>query len=752
MLRQALTHLHQSGMALLVYLMLVPGISAQAQETTDKETPEESLCVYPPVKNIITPKTGKPANRTHLQADEADMSEQNYTQFSGSVIIEREGRRIEADKAKYSHQSENFNATGKVRYLTTDLEIKAKQANMNLKKNQGKLQDTDYRTLPDNTRGTAETITIDGPTRLNMDDATYTTCPPDNVAWELSASEITLDKESRQGSATHVVIDFMGVPFFYFPYLQFPLGDERMSGLLVPAFSISDKRGTEISLPLYWNIAPDLDATLTTHNMTRRGVMWETEFRYLNQNSQGQIELDYMEDDKLYGNNRRRTKWQHSSQADAGWSSSLNYQRVMDEEHLQDFGDDTGTTATTHLEQNASLNYNTQYWQFTSLVQDHQTLSGAKPYRKLPELKLASRFSDRDNSLNFNVNTEWTRFDHPDYDHPTSPVPITDRSHIQPYISLPLRSQAAFFVPKITGYYTQYELQHHKQPEKDEVLYRDVTVSTLDTGLFLERDTDFSGVPLVQTLEPRLFYVKAPYRDQSKFPLFDSGETAFSFDSLFQENRFTGIDRVGDTNQVTTALTTRFLHRDTGAELFSASIGRIHYLEDRDVGLNGNIEDDSVKSDMVARLAFKPAANWSISSDLQQNRETGETRYSTSRISYNRDNDHILTFGHRYRERELETRDVGLVWRFGPRWRFLAGNQYDIKNRRNYETIYGLNYDSCCWGLRIYHREYYNEQLTGPDKYENTLFLVLELKGFADFGQQDAVDTRLKQSIYGYSH
>lgn len=736
-----------------VLLMVSGMLFAEAATLPEKKTaqPRETLCVFPPVKNKPLPDTKTPANRTQLQADEADMSEKNITRFSGNVVIQREGRRIEANKARYSHNDENFDASENVRFLTDGMEIEANKAKMNLKKNQGTLQQARYRTLPENASGTAEKITVDGPSRLIMDEATYTTCPPGNVAWQLRASEIALDKESRQGTATHVVIDFMGVPFMYFPYLRFPIGDERMSGMLLPSFSISDQRGTEISMPFYWNIAPDIDATITAHNMTRRGVMWENEFRYLNEQSQGQIELDYIEDDQVFGNNRRRLKWQHTGQAGGGWSTALNYHKVMDEGHFNDFSSAPGDAATTHLEQSATLNYNAPYWQFTSLIQDHQTLAGAQPYRKLPELKLASRLAEPDNRLNFNASSEWVRFDHADYDNPASPKPITDRAHVQPSISFPLRNQAAFFIPKLTGYYTQYELKNYNNPEKDQTLYRDVTVASLDSGIFLERETQLGDIPLLQTLEPRLFYVYAPYRDQSKLPLFDSGQTPFSFDSLFQENRFTGIDRIGDSNRLTAALTTRFLHQKSGAELFSASIGRVYYYDKRRVGPAGNIEEDTNNSDIVARLSASPAPNWSISSDIQQNRETGDTRYSTSRISYQRDKDHILTFGHRYREGELETRDLGLVWRFGPRWRFLAGNQYDIRNQRNLETIYGLNYDSCCWGLRIYKREHYNELNTSPNKYENTLFLVLELKGFADFGQQDSVDTRLKESIYGYT-
>ena len=717
-----------------------------AQEPS-KQVPKEQdevLCVFPPVKDKALPDTKAP-KRTHLQADEADMSEKNITLFSGNVLIQREGRRIEADKARYSHQDENFDASGNVRFLTGEMEVEADKAKMNLKKNQGSLQQARYRTLPENANGTAEIITIEGPKRLAMEDATYTTCPPDKVAWELSASEITLDKESRQGSATHVVIDFMGVPFLYLPYLRFPLGDERMSGILFPSYAISDARGTEISVPYYWNIAPELDATITAHNMTRRGLMWENEFRYLNEQSKGQIELDYLEDDKVYGTNRKRLKWHHQAQAGAGWSTVLNYQEVSDTEHLADFGGNINSSSTTHLEQRATLSYNAPSWRFNALAQDFQTLSGDQPYRKLPQLTLASRLAEQDNRLNFNASTEWVRFDHTDESQSTA-----DRTHIQPVVSLPLRSQSAFFIPKVTGYYTQYELSENATQD-DKSPSRNLTVSSLDTGLFLERDTLVGDTPLVQTLEPRLFYVYAPYREQDDLPVFDSGQTAFSFDGLFRENRFTGVDRIGDTNHLTVALTTRFLHQQSGAELFSASVGRIYYYDDRRVTLPGSATATENNSDYVARLSMRPATHWSLSSDIQWDDDTESTRYSTTRLSYKRDKDHLLTFGHRYRKDELASRDLGFVWRFNPRWRFMAGQQYDLLNERDIETVYGLNYDSCCWGLRFLAREYYNGQINGQDTYDNAIYLVLELKGLSSFGDDKQSENILRQTIPGYT-
>lgn len=706
---------------------------------------DKSLCEYPPVDNAILTDPKVPANRTLLQADEADMSKKNYTRFSGSVIIQREGRRIEADKAEYSHKTENFDAEGKVRYLTSDLEVKAEQATMNLKKNQGALRGTQYRTLTENASGSADEIKIDGPSKLVLDGATYTTCPPGKEAWELSASEITLDKENRQGTTSHVLVKFMGVPFLYLPYLRFPIGDERMSGLLMPTFATSDERGTEISLPFYWNIAPDMDATITAHSMTKRGVMYENEFRYLNENSQGSIELDYLEDDKLLDTDRKRILWQHTAEAGEGWSLDMKYHKVGDNAHLTDFGSNINASSTTHLEQRATLNYNAQSWRLNLLAQDFQTLSGDQPYRKLPQLSLASRFQEPDNRLNFNAQAEWVQFDHTDESKLTA-----ERSHLQPEISLPLRSQAAFFIPKVTGYYTQYTLPEDA-PQTDKSPSRSMAISSLDTGLFFERDTSVGDTPLLHTFEPRLFYVYAPYREQADLPVFDSGLTEFSFNSLFRENRFTGIDRVGDTNRLTVALTTRYLHQKSGAELFSASIGRVHYYEDRRVTLPAGTIQTENNSDYVGRLAMRPATHWSLSSDIQWDDNERNTRYSTTRLSYQRDSDHLLSLGHRYRRDELSTAELGFVWRFSPRWRILGAYQYDNLNERPQETVYGINYDSCCWGLRFIAREYYNGTTSGQDMYDNAFYLVLELKGLSSFGGNKQAEGILQQTIPGFT-
>lgn len=750
------TFLHQCSIIIALLISAHTSLIAAEQASTDDpvqidEDSLEFLCKFPPVEK--TPLQGKeaPPDRTQLQADEADMSTKDTTRFSGSVIIQRDNRRIEADQADYFHQSEDFKASGHIRFFTSNLLVEGEKADMNLKKETGTIEQSQYRSLNKNARGTAEKFHIAGPNLIRLENGSYTSCLPGSNDWNLSASEITLNSESRQGTASHVVLEFMGIPFLYTPYMRFPIGEQRLSGLLYPSFSSSNRHGTEISIPYYWNIAPDMDATITPHNMTRRGLMLETEFRYLNKNSQGQIQLDYMEDDKVAELDRRQLKWIHSGAADSDWSGNLSFHEVGDDAFLVDFNDALGEPNASHLSQYAALNFNNSFLSFSSLVQDHQTLSGAEPYRRLPQLSLSSRFAEPNNELNFNIASQWVRFDHPD-----ETALLADRLHIKPTVRLPLHSNALFFVPKVSAHYTSYQYSENSESQTEQDPELSVPIYSLDTGIFLERDTSFGNTPLLQTLEPRLFYVYIPYHDQDDIPVFDSGLKTFTINSLFDENRFSGADRVGDTNQLGALITTRFLHQLTGQQMLSASIGQIQYFDDRKVTLPGGSPETSSDSSYVAQLSISPGYGVSFNTDIQWNPESERTEYSTSRLQFRLGSERLFNLGHRLRqgnlesgEGRLETREASFVWRFNDRWRFLAGNQYDIRNERNQESVVGIDYDNCCWGLRIMYREYYN---IGLADYDQGLYLALELKGLSSFGQQKQSSTILQRMIPGFSN
>ena len=702
---------------------------------------DDALCHFPPIIKKPLPGPKVPADRTQLQADEADMSKKGTTRFRGEVVVQRGESRIESDQADYLHATEELNAQGHVRFFLNDsLLVEGESAAINLRTNTGTIKQSRYRTTAKNANGTAKEFTIDGPNRVILQDATYTTCQPGDKDWELSASTITLDNESRQGTARHAVVDYMGVPFLYLPYIRFPIGDERLSGLLYPSFATSEQHGTEVAVPYYWNIAPHRDATITPHNMSKRGLMLETEFRYLNKQNTGQIALDYMDNDKTFGDSRQQLYVQHTGFETAGWSSSVDYKKVGDTQHLTDFGNTLGGTSTTYLTRQASATYNAPLWAFSTLVQDYQILSGEEPYKRQPQLTLDSRLQELDNELNFNVHSEWVRFDHDDQNELTA-----DRLHIKPSLSLPLRGEATFLVPKISWHYARYDIRENASTT-DEQPDLFVPTYSLDSGLFMERDTAFGKTPLLQTLEPRLFYVYTPFREQDTLPSFDNGKIDFSYNSLFQENTFSGVDRVGDTNQLTAALTTRLLRQDNGTELFSASLGRIYYYADRRIA--GETFDST---DYVAQLSIRPIDHLSISTDLQWDPEKKETVFSTTRLLYKIDNQHLFSLSSRYRRDVSEYLDAGFVWRISPRWKFLASNQYDSVNKRTLESIFGIQYDSCCWGLRLITREYYNAASSSADQTDNAIYLTLELKGLSSFGQDNQAEPILQRSIYGYN-
>lgn len=738
------------GLSLLLGILLAVQQVATAEITilNDEENGASeipSLCTpfdIPPFTPL--PTTAPQDGRIHLQSDEADMSGEDVTIFTGSVVIQGEKEQVEADWAKYSRNSEILDAEGNVRYRTHDLTILGSKAQMKLNKDEGTFYDATYfMSGTSRARGEAARIHLDQD-KAHLYDATYTTCDSNDTDWLLHSSHIELDDTTKQGSASHVVIEFQGIPFLYLPYIQFPIGSERQSGFLFPGFGISDKHGTEISVPYYWNIAPHRDATITPHNMTDRGLMLETEFRYLNPGSEGQFEYDYLPEDAQFDFlSRTRVRWQHTDQLAEGWSSAIEYNRVGDTQHLQDFGGSLDTTSTTHLPQRAGVSYNAPLWSFNGRVEDYQTLSGTKPYQRLPQLSLGTRLPELDNELNYNVQSEWVQFKH------ETQTPEGERFFFKPEFSLPLKNTWGFLTPKIALHYTQYQLDKVASGE-EEAPSRTVPIFSLDSGIFFERDTTFGDIPLLHTLEPRLLYSYVPERYQDDIPIFDSGTTSSGFTQLFNENRFNGIDRVGDSNQITAGITTRFISLDSGAELLSANIGQTFYFDDRKITLPGGQVETQRRSNINAGLSFRPTNRWDFNADMEWNPYTELTEKRNARLQYRPAPNSIFNLAYREVRDSSEVRESSFIWQLNPRWQVFARQLYDQILERNQEHFYGVKYDSCCWSLRLMlHKEYTNSSPDIPD--ENAIYLEFQLKGLSSFGHRSNFKTLMEGGIPGYT-
>ncbi|HED13079.1 MAG TPA: LPS-assembly protein LptD [Gammaproteobacteria bacterium] len=519
-----------------------------------------------------------------------------------------------------------------------------------------------------------------------------------------------------------------------------------MSGFLFPGLGVSNKHGTEISLPYYWNIAPNVDATITPHTMSKRGVMLETEFRYLTENNKGIFEVNYLPNDRKFGDDRKSVVWTHQGTPAAGWSTSADYKYVGDIQYLNDFGSSLNTASITHLNRTARLDYNHELFLFSTLVQDYQTISGGEPYQRLPQITLNSRVTNADNQFNYDINSELVHFAHKD------PTKVTgQRLKLNPYISYPFQSEPGFFIPKLALHYLQYNLDDPGSTTVDNSPSVTVPVFSLDTGLFFERDTRIFGKNLLHTLEPRLFYLYAPNVEQDTLPVFDTALTTFSQSLLFSENRFSGNDRIGDANQLTTALTTRFYQQDNGVELFNATLGQIIYFQDRQVTLPGRSIATSDRSSYIGSLLFAPNPRMKITSNFQWDPKTRHTEFANSRVSYQSGKGRVINFDYRFTRETIRSEALSYAWRFNSAWQVFGGHQYDLENNRRLENFLGIRYDSCCWGMRVMVREKFNRLTAGELIYDNAIYFELELKGLSSLGSRKEIDTLLENGILGYS-
>ena len=684
---------------------------------------EESLCVKQPA-DIINANTFSTDGKTHLQSDKVIVNETDLSSFTGNVVIQQEKTRIETEQAQYQKQTEQVEASGNVRFITPTMEVKSKTARFNLKSDQAILEKSEYQSLTSRARGEASKLEIKDPNTIELSDATYTTCDKEQTDWLMSASKIKLDNKTHQGHASHVVLRFKDVPFFYFPYLRFPLGEERLSGFLFPYFGSSDEHGSELKIPYYWNIHPQLDATITPHYMSKRGTLLHTEFRYLTENNHGTLTAEYLNKDKIFKDKRERLHWKHQSKPGLGWQANAEYNYIADNNHFIDFSNDLNDTSTTYLLRTANVAYNSKNWLLNIKAENHQILTGTItiPYKRMPQVTLNSRYAVKNKELNYSLKSEAVRFDHVD-----KSKYIGERVHIKPTISYPIRSAAGFIEPKLSLQYTSYNLQ---QTTGETHLSRTVPSFSLNSGLFFERDSQLFNSNYIQTLEPQLFYLYVPYQDQSALPVFDTSAYAFNVNQSLADYRFNGIDRIGDDNRLTTALATRFIDQQNGQEVFMAKVGQIYYFADRKVQLLPTAIDTGSRSNLIAELKAQPG-NWKYSSQLEWDPELKVNVSSSNQLGY-KNKKFNINLAHRYQRDALETHEMKMNWELSSRWQLHTNYLYDIRDSHIVENLVGINYESCCWGLKLSGKQRY----LSSTQIDRGIYLELVLKGLGGFGVQ----------------
>ncbi len=675
-------------------------------------------------------------------AFEAALGDNPTASMSGGVVLRRGDRLAGADTATYDPLLQALNLVGSVRYEDPDALVLSDSAEFGYASGRIRFEGAEFEIGSNNARGAASVLEINQDGRIQLAEVGYTTCPPESNDWIIEAGEIELDTGIGVGTARNVRLRFQGVTILYTPYLSFPITDARKSGILTPEIGSTGRSGNELSIPYYWNIAENYDATITPRLLTDRGLQVGTEFRYLFENSDGMVEVEYLPDDNKFNDNRHQLRFQHQTLFQNGWRNQIDFRDVSDDQYFEDLGGSLSISSITHLNRSLVFDFFSENWSLLGKVQEYQTIDSAitpddEPYRRLPQIHARGFWPESILGLTYGVDMELVYFDRD--------IGVTGwRLNAAPQVALPIVKPGWFVTPAAVVDHTQYDLEN-TQVGQDEKPSRTVPIASLDTGLILERLMN-SQERRVQTLEPRLLFVHVPFREQSGLPVFDTIVPDLNLVQLYRKNRFLGVDRIADADQLSIGVTSRIIDVNTGRELMSATIGQALYLSQQFVTLPGESPTISDSSDYIAELRFLIYDNLNFDVGHQWSRGDRGTTQSEARLQYRPQSNKVLNLAYRFRRDSLEQGDVSWSWPLAQSWNFVGRYNYSFRDDEVLEQFYGLEYESCCWGLRLVSRRHIS---TRDGTRDSSIGLQLVLKGMTSVGT--AADRRLERGILGYS-
>ena len=663
--------------------------------------------------------------------------------LTGDAEVTRAETRLKAEQIIYTGDGDEVRAQGEVRIDQPDMTMTADHGILWMKQDRGIFYNTQFRFYSRHARGSAETSQQLRPGVTQYDKTRYTTCADNSNAWQLRASKVTIYEDEGEGVARHARLSIKGVPVLYTPYLSFPIDDRRKSGFLVPSIGSSSQSGFEFTAPYYFNLAPNYDATLTPRYLQDRGAQLNTEFRYKRRNQDGLINYEVLPEDDITGETRSRFTFRDKSRFGAHLSTRIDYDRVSDRDYLTDLGDSLSLASATHLRRSARADYRARWWQAGVQLDDYQTIDRTiapqdRPYERLPALNLQASSPWRPLGIESGFTATAVRFD--------QDARVTaDRVDLQPDIRWPLRRNAFELTPRVGVRYTAYKLDR-QTPGIDEKQQRTTPIASLDGTLFFERPMQLGARRYTHTLEPRFHYLYVKGEDQTDIPLFDTSEPTFTYRELFAENRFNGADRMGDANQVALALSTRVLDADTGAQLFRASVGELFYLANRNVTLNNTAPQTRSRSSIAGEMELALSRAWRGKADMVWDPYDEKTERSNLRLQYRPGYRKLVNLSYRFLRQSQSQIDASLLWPLTPSWHILGRWYYDLNASSELETMGGIEYSSCCWGIRLVAREYVRPNSNNTD---HSIMFQFVLKGLGRIGND--IESVLEDGILGYT-
>jgi LPS-assembly protein len=722
----------------------------------------------------------------------------DHVDLGGGVEVRREGVVLHGERVLYRFETDAVAVRGKVRVVEKGAVFEGPSLDFKLEAHTGQMPNANYTYAAKEGRGQSRLIEFMGDDDIRLHDATYTTCKADEPAWWIRAETLDLNQDDQEAVAHGTTLYFEGVPVFSSPYFDLPLGDQRRSGILTPGFYQNSRLGQEFIVPYYVNIAPNRDYTITPDVMPRRGLLLGNEFRFLEPEVRGLLNYDYMPNDRTTGTMRDhiRVETQYSAVSDrpttaatlgasnndvnfeslGGMTFNLDYNRVSDDNYLTDFSHNIVSASPEVLNQEADLRYSDTYWNATLRVAKSQTLvsllatTDPGPYERAPELTVNGLRTDW-HGLDLAATADATRFQHPAINPafiPTLASPALtstftpqwfsqdgSRFIVNPSVSYPVLYPGWFITPKVQWNFTQYALDPTFNAHSS-TASRSLPLASLDSGLVFERPARWLGNDVRQTLEPRFYYAYVPYRNQSSLPDFDSADSDFNFAQLFTENSFTGGDRISQANQLTTALVSRVIDDDVGAERLRLALGQRYYFGSQLVTLPSDLPRTNLSSDVLFVASASMGHKWSIDLGLDYSTVSSQLGLATLGLRWQPRAASVVNFSYHYEITSLAGDYINQYrasaqWPLSNRWYGVGSLIYSIADRGWVESVAGFEYKADCWVGRFVLSRYaiaLPNSTAFTNNYTTAWFFQIELNGLTSVGTSPL--DQLQRSITGF--
>ncbi|WP_458762965.1 LPS-assembly protein LptD [Cupriavidus basilensis] len=748
------------------------GAHAQAVSSAIPDLPVaepvvEAAPEAPPVAGELVPRLAEPGTAktktaepddnppTFVSGDRMTGYNQRGVELEGNAELRRNGGVVKGDKLTYDQDSDEAFVHGNARVARDGSLSVGPEARLRVEANEGYMLSPDYYFQQTGGSGKAERIDFIDKNLSTIKRATYTTCSPDNADWYFSARELDIDSDRQVGTAYGGVLRFFDVPIMAAPVFSFPLNSERRSGVLPPLFGYSSRSGMDLTVPYYFNIAPNRDLTIFPRVLSSRGVQLGTDFRYIGSGYSGRIRGEFLPDDQKTKTNRWAYSIQHVQNIAPGLNAYVNLNKVSDAQYPDDLTRSVTQATLRQYTQEGGVTYNWQDFALLARVQKFQTLAPSQPsYERVPQLN--GKYTRYDlGGFDIQVEADYTRFRIPLGTTGTQ-LPQGERVFIQPSISYPIIRPGWFVTPKVTFNATQYQMESSTNTAgTPNTLNRALPTMSVDSGMTFEREAPsvsrLFGVNYVQTLEPRLFYVYTPFRDQSQFPLFDTVQSDFGYGQIFSENPFTGYDRIADNNKVTAGVTTRLIEAASGIERFRGTIAQRFDLTGQRVQLNGTDPAKSGYSDLLAATTIQMFKGYYLDAGVQYNPDSDRVIYSNIAFSWRPEARKTFNIGYRYRRptsvtdnTAIDQFEVSSQWPLTQRTYGIGRVAFDLSASQLVDALAGFEYAADCWVGRVVYQRFRNT----TQGYTGRIFFQVEFRGLSKIGSNPLDVLRL--NVPGY--